>query len=185
MDINQLKKKGLILELEGAPYEIISAEHSRSGRGGAFVRTKLKNLISGQTLQKTFDGSNKVEEANVEWKKAKFIYKDGDKFYFMDAISYEQFFLSEKLLERESKFLKQGLEVKILYFQEQPVNIKLPKKVELEVTQAPPAIKGDSATTPNKTVTLETGLEINTPIFISQGDKVIINTEKEEYVERA
>lgn len=184
MDINDLKKTGIVIEFNNEPYSVIFSQHSRSARGGAFVRTKLKNLITGQVLEKTFTTSNKIKLADIEKSKANYLYAKEDKFFFMDVDTYEQFFLNRSSLAGQEKFLKQGIEVKILVFNKSPVNIELPKKVDIKVIQAPPSIKGDSATTPAKLVTLETGLKITVPIFVKKGDTIRINTDTGEYVSR-
>ncbi len=184
MDINNLKKTGLVIKFNNEPYQIIFSQHSRSARGGAFVRTKLKNLITGQTLEKTFNSSDKIEAADIKKTKANFLYSENDKFFFMNNNTYEQFFLNISSLDNQEKFLKEGEEVEILLFEENPVNIKLPQKVNLKVIESPPNIKGDSATSPSKNVVLETGYSINVPVFISKDDIVRINTETGEYVGR-
>ncbi len=184
MDINDLKKLGTVIKFEDAPYQVIFSQHSRTGRGRAFVRTKLKNLITRRVLEKTFNASDKIEEADISQSKVNFLYQKGDEFYFMDATSYEQFFLNQKTLSDKIDFLKEGMEVEALVFNKVPVNIRLPKKVTLEVIEAPPGIKGDSATTPSKIVTLENGAKLTVPIFIKKGDKIIVNTETGEYVSR-
>jgi len=184
MDINSLKKIGLVIKYNNEPYQIIFSQHSRVARGGAFVRTKLKNLITSQTLEKTFNSSDKIQEANIEKAKANFLYSENDKFFFMNKDTYEQFFLNINSLGDQKKFLKEGEEIKVLLFEENPVNIELPQKVNLKVTEAPPNIKGDSATSPSKNVVLETGYTINVPVFISKDDIIKINTETGEYVSR-
>ena len=185
MDINNLKKTGLVIKLNNEPYQITFSQHSRTARGGAFVRTKLKNLITGQTLEKTFNSSDKIQGADIEKAKANFLYSENDKFFFMNNNTYEQFFLNVDSLGNQKKFLKEGQEVKILIFERNPVNIELPQKVNLKVIESPPNIKGDSATSPSKNVVLETGFSINVPIFISKDDIIKINTETGEYVSRA
>ncbi|MBL7141561.1 elongation factor P [Patescibacteria group bacterium] len=184
MDINNLKKTGLVITLSNEPYQIIYSQHSKTARGQAFVKTKLKNLITGQTLEKTFTASDKVQEADVKKSKASFLYSKEDKFFFMNNQSYEQFFLDRRSLAGQEKFLKEGLEVSVLMFNKNPVNIDLPKKVELKVVEAPPNIKGDSATTPTKIITLETGTKINVPIFVKKDDLIRVNTKSGKYVER-
>ncbi len=184
MEINDLKKIGLVILLNDAPYQIIFSQHARTAQRRAFVRTKLKNLITGQILEKTFNASDKIAEADIEKSRANYLYAEGNKFFFMDTNTYEQFFLDRGLLSGQEKFLKQGLEVSVLMFNKNPINIELPKKVDLKVTEAPPSIKGDSATTPTKIIILETGAKITAPIFVEKGDIIRINTDTGEYVER-
>lgn len=184
LDINDLKKTGVIINYENQPYQIIKSQHTHVARGGASLRAKLKNLITGQTLERVFTSSDKIISADIERSKANFLYAEGNKYYFMDNRSYEQFFLESKILAGQEKFLKEGLTVDVLLFNQSPVNIELPKKIDLKVSEAPPGIKGDSATTPTKNITLETGLKIIVPIFIKTGDIIKINTETGEYVGR-
>lgn len=184
MDINNLKKTGLVIKYNSEPYQIIFSQHSRTARGGAFVRTKLKNLITGQTLEKTFNSSDKIEGADIEKANASFLYSEDDKLFFMNNSTYEQFFLNVSSLGSQRKFLKEGGIVEVLLFEGSPVNIELPQKVELRVIESPPNVKGDSATSPSKNVVLETGFTINVPVFVSKDDIIKINTETGEYVSR-
>lgn len=178
-------KSGKNILWEEQPYVVMSHEHSKTGRAGAVLRTKLKNLLTGAVLDKTFQGADKVEEADMSKSKAQFLYKEGDAFHFMDNTSYEQFSLDSDVIGDGKFYLLEGTEVTVLNFNDAPVNIELPIKVTLEVVEAPPGIKGDTAGTGGKVVTLETGLKISTPLFVNQGDKIIVNTEKGEYVSRA
>lgn len=184
MEINDLKKTGTVIVVNKEPYQVIFSQHARTAQRRAFVRTKLKNLVTGQILEKTFNASDKIEEANIEKSKANFLYAEKDDLFFMDNQTYEQFSLKMSCLWDQEKFLKEGTEVGVLMFDKRPINVDLPKKINLKVIEAPPSIKGDSATTPTKTVTLETGAKINVPIFIKTGDVIRINTESGEYVER-
>lgn len=184
MDVNELKKTGIIINFDNSPYQVIFSQHSKTARGRSFIRTKIKNLITGQILEKTFSSSDKIEKADIEKTKANFLYHEDDKFFFMNNENYEQFFLNKKILSNQEIFLKEGTEVEVLIFNQNPVNIELPKKINLKVIEAPPSIKGNSSTSPSKTVILETGVKINTPIFIKKGDIIKINTTTGEYVER-
>jgi elongation factor P len=184
MDINDLKKIGLVIQLDGQPYEVIESQHARTAQRRAFVRTKLKNLITGLVKEKTFNAGDKIEEANLEKIKANFLYADQEDVFFMENKNFEQFSLSRKQISPKDKFLKDGQEVTILIFNGKPISIELPAKVELKVIEAPPGIKGDSATNIMKKVKLETGLEIDAPLFIKAGDIIRVNTETGEYVER-
>jgi elongation factor P len=178
-------KSGKNILWEGQPFVVLSHEHSKTGRAGAVLRTKLKNLLTGAVLDKTFQGSEKVDEADMSKTKAQFLYKESNDFNFMDNTSYEQFSLSTEVIGDASSFLLEGTEVTVLNFNDIPVNIELPIKVTLTVVEAPPGIKGDTAGTGGKVVTLETGLKISAPLFVNEGDKIIVNTEKGEYVSRA
>ena len=193
ISVNQLKimlglsdiKCGKNILWEDQPYVVLSAEHSKTGRAGAVLRTKLKNLLNGSVLEKTFNGSDKADEADMSKSKAQYLYAEQDGFVFMDMTSYDQFTLSKETIGNAPLYLLEGTEVTVLNFNEIPVNIELPIKVTLTVVEAPPGIKGDTSGTGGKVVIMETGLKVSTPLFINEGDKLIINTDKGEYVSRA
>lgn len=183
LNINDIKiGKGIVLS--GEPYAVIFCEHSKMGRAGAVLRTKVKNLITGAILEKTFQGADKIEEAEIEKSQAQYLYKEGENYVFMDNENYDQFFLAREVLGNSSEYLIEGTEAIILNFNNNPVNIELPVKMKLKVVEAPPGIKGDTASGGDKLVKLETGLEITAPLFIKQGDEIIVNTEKGKYVSR-
>ncbi|MBL7058549.1 elongation factor P [Patescibacteria group bacterium] len=177
-------KIGKIVKINNEPYIVIKNEHHKMGRGGAILKTKLKNLINGSVLDKTFQGNDKAEPADTEKKDASFLYKDDDSAHFMDNTSYEQFSLPLTTIGDVHKFLIEGLTVQVLYYNDTAVTVELPIKVELKVTSAPPGVKGNTAGNTYKTVELETGAEIQAPLFVNSGDKIRINTETGEYVER-
>ncbi|HEX8974329.1 MAG TPA: elongation factor P [Patescibacteria group bacterium] len=178
-------KSGKNILWEGQPYVVLTHEHSKTGRAGAVLRTKLKNLLTGAVLDKTFQGSEKVDEADMSKTKAQYLYNEPEGYVFMDMSSYEQFTFSKDVIGDAYLYLLEGTEVTVLNFNGNPVNIELPIKVTLTVVEAPPGIKGDTAGTGGKVVTMETGLKVSAPLFINEGDKLIINTEKGEYVSRA
>lgn len=163
---------------------MIFREHSKLGRGGAILRSKIKNLLTGAILDITFKGNEKFEEAKMSRSRAQFTYKDAGKFNFMDSQTFEQFELDKNQIGTQGDFLKEGVEVDVLSWNGKPINISLPFKVDVKVVEAPPAIKGNSAGAVTKQVVLETGAKINAPIFIKAGDVVKVNTETGEYVER-
>jgi elongation factor P len=178
-------KTGKNIVLDGAPFAVLYHEHSKTGRAGAVLRTRLKNLATGAVLEKTFQGSDQISEADVIKGKAQFLYKEGAGYAFMDNVSFEQFSLSAEALGNAVDYLIEGTEIIVLYFNSNPINIELPIKMKLKVTDAPPGIKGNTVSTGGKAVTLETGLKISTPLFVNAGDEIIVNTEKGEYVSRA
>lgn len=178
-------KTGKKIILNNEPYAVLEHSHSMIGRGGAVVRTKLKNLLSGAIIDHTFQGADKSEEAEISKSKAQYLYRENTAYQFMDMESYDQFSLGQEALGDRVAYLVEGTEVTTLNWNGHPINVELPIKVTLAVTDAPPGIKGDTASGGNKVVTLETGLKITTPLFIKQGDRVIINTEKGTYVSRA
>ncbi|OQA51991.1 MAG: Elongation factor P [candidate division WS2 bacterium ADurb.Bin280] len=175
---------GTFAVYNGAPHQVIYREHSKLGRGGAILRSKIKNLLTGAIIDITFKGNEKLEEAQISRSKAQFTYKDDSLYNFMDSSNFEQFSLSSDQIGQQGEFLKEGLEVDVLSWNSKPINISLPFKVDLEVVEAPPSIKGNSAGAVTKIVVLETGAKINAPIFIKAGDIVKINTQTGEYVER-
>jgi elongation factor P len=183
LSINDVKA-GKNIILNGEPYAVLYHEHSKTGRAGAVLRTKIKSLANGTVLERTFQGADKISEADISKSKAQYLYKDAGGYVFMDNDTYNQFTLSEKVLDSASNYLIEGTEVTILNFNDNPINIELPIKMKLKVAEAPPGIKGDSVSSGGKLVTLETGLKISTPLFIKTGDTVIVNTETGEYVSR-
>lgn len=176
---------GTFLVYNGQPHQLVWREHSKLGRGGAILRSKLKNLITGALFDITFKGNEKLEEADIAREKAQFTYKDQSGYHFMNTKTYEQYDLQESIVGKSGEFLKEGMEVDILSWDSRPINVNPPIKVDLEVTQAEPATRGNTAQgSVSKPVILETGAKILSPIFISVGDIVKINTETGEYVER-
>ncbi len=178
-------KTGKIIKVSDEPFLVVKADHHKMGRGGAVLKVKLKNLINGNMLDKTFQGNEKAEIAETSTKKVNFMYRDETNAYFMDNETYEQFSLPIDQIEEKLKFLKEGIDVDMLYFNGKPVAIELPIKINLKVVSAPPGVKGNSAGNVTKVVKLETGAEISAPMFINEGDEIRVNTETGEYVERA
>jgi len=178
-------KTGRTIIHNGEPYLVLDYLHSMIGRGGAVMRTKLKNLLSGVIIDYTFTGAEKVEEAEMSKSHASYLYHEGEQYQFMDTETYDQFFLTEEVLGGMTKYLIEGTEVSILNWNSRPINIEIPVKVTLAVTDAPPGLKGDTASGGDKVVTLETGLQVTTPLFVKSGDRIIVNTETGKYVSRA
>ncbi|NTU66952.1 MAG: elongation factor P [Candidatus Moranbacteria bacterium] len=178
-------KSGKTIILNGVPFAVLYHEHSKTGRAGSVLRTRLKNLATGAVLEKTFQGAEQVDETEIKKSKAQFTYKEGNDYNFMDTESYEQFSLSKEVLGENVDYLIEGAEVLFLYFNDNPINIELPVKMTFRVTDAPPGIKGNTVSTGGKLVTIETGKKIATPLFVEAGDSIIVNTEKGEYVSRA
>ncbi len=184
LSLNALKT-GDYIKLNNRPYLVVSTQHLHIGRGGAVLKIKIKDIVENNLLEKTFKGDEKIEEAEIKKRKAIFLYQKGENVFFMDGENYEEFNLPLSLLKEKIKFLKEGSEVKVIIFENKPITIELPKKVELKVISAPPGVRGDTAQgSVTKPVTLETGLKIQAPLFIKEGDIIRVNTEKEEYVER-
>jgi len=182
ISLGQIKKGQTILH-NNEPYLVLEASHHKMGRGGAVVKTKLKQLKGDATIEHTFQGNDKVELADLSYKRVQFLYSDETGAHFMDE-SYEQFSLDLDLAKDSLSYLKDGQNVDIAFWESLPVSIKLPPKVDLKVTESPPAVKGDTANNPSKTITLETGLTVQAPMFVVIGDTIKVNTETSEYVER-
>ena len=177
-------KNGKNIIFNDAPYKVLYTEHSKMGRAGAVLRTKLKNLLNGSVLERTFQGAEKVDEADITTSKAQYLYQEGNNFCFMDSDDYDQFTFPKDVLGDATNYLVEGTEVTILNFNGIPINLEVPIKVKLKVIEAPPGIKGDTVSSGGKLVTLETGLKIGAPLFVKEGDILIVNTERGEYVSR-
>ena len=177
-------KKGTIIELEEQPYQVVEYSQKVMGRGGSIVNVKIKNLLDGRVLAKTFKGSDKIASAQIDYKKAQFLYADKDAAYFMDQETFEQISLPVAAVKEQLKFLPENTQVRLQYYKERAVGIDLPIKVPLKVVEAPDVVRGDTQSTVMKTAKLETGAEISVPIFIKAGDVVVIDTRDGSYVER-
>ena len=178
-------RNGVTIELEGNIYQIIEFQHVKPGKGAAFVRTKLKNIVSGGVVEKTFRPTEKCPTAHIDRKDMQYLYSDGDLYYFMDMETYEQQPIDKSKLGSAFQFVKENMEVKVLSYKGNVFGVEPPNFVELEVTETDPGFKGDTATNATKPATLETGAEIKVPLFINQGDMIRIDTRTGEYMERA
>lgn len=178
-------KTGKKILFRDEPHLVLEYQHSKTGPQRAVLRTKLKNLVNGAIIDYTFKGAESAEEVEVTRATAQFLYHQGDEYSFMDMESYDQFTLDKGVLGSMSDYLVDGTEVTILKWNERPLNVELPVKMTFTVADAPPGIKGDTASGGDKVVTLETGLTVTTPLFVKTGDRIIVNTEKGEYVSRA
>ncbi len=177
-------RNGTTFEMEGNVYRIVEFQHVKPGKGSAFVRTKLKNVITGATLEKTFNPSDKFPAAEIEKKVMQYLYNDGGLYYFMDNETYDQIPLNEDQLGDCLKYLKENMEVTILSFKGNTFAVEPPTFVELEVTYTEPGFSGNTTTTSGKPAKLETGLEIQVPLFVNIGDVLKIDTRTCEYMER-
>jgi elongation factor P len=176
-------RRGLKIEINDEPFTIVSFQHVKPGKGGAFVRTKLKNLLNGNVVDRTFRSGEKVGKPDIEEKEMQYLYTDGD-FHFMDNDTYEQTALAADLVGNDKDFLQENSVVTVLFYKGRVVNLELPTFVILEVTEAEPGLKGDTASSVTKPVTVETGARINVPLFINPGDRLKIDTRTGEYMER-
>ncbi len=178
-------RNGVTFEMDGNVYQIIEFQHVKPGKGAAFVRTKIKNVITGGVVEKTFNPTEKMPKAHIERKNMQYLYNDGELYYFMDPESFEQIPLNAETLGDALKFVKENDEVLILSFKGNVFGVEPPNFVELEVTETEPGVKGDTATNVVKPATLETGATINVPLFINTGDKIKVDTRTGSYMSRA
>lgn len=184
LGITQLKTNTKI-ELDGEPFVVLQYQHAKMGRGGAVVRTKLKNLKTGATLSKTFQGNDKVQPARLEPRTGQYLFADGGTYTFMDTGTFEQFAIPSSVVGDQAKLLKEGLEVQLLQFKGQVIAVELPIKVPYKVIETDPGLKGDTAAGGSKPAKLESGASVTVPLFVQTGDSVVIDTRTGAYVERA
>ena len=178
-------RNGVTFEMDGQVVQIIEFQHVKPGKGAAFVRTKIRNVISGAVTEKTFNPTDKYPTAFVERKEMQYLYNDGDLYYFMDNESYENIPINRATLGDNFKFVKENMDCKVLSYKGSVFGVEPPFFVELEVTKTDPGFKGDTATNATKPATLETGAEIRVPLFINEGDMIRVDTRTGEYMERA
>ena len=183
ISINEVKS-GLTILIDGQLYIILEYQHVKPGKGAAFVRTKLRNLKSGATLEKTFRGEEKIEEAFIEEQRLQYLYHSDNVYYFMDQQSFEQISVSEEILGKNAQFLKDALDVTAQSYKNEIISIELPIFIELKVEHTEPGLKGDTAKSATKQAALETGATVAVPLFIQPGDIIKIDTRTGEYVER-
>lgn len=178
-------RTGLTIEVDNGIWRVMDFQHVKPGKGAAFVRSKLRNLRNGNVQEKTFRAGEKVAKAQIDNRKMQYLYANGDQHVFMDSESYEQIELPSSAIEHELMFLQENMEVHIMMYNHETLGVELPNTVELEVIETEPGIKGDTASGGSKPAKLETGLIVQVPFFINQGDKLIINTSEGSYVSRA
>ena len=177
-------KKGLTIEIDGQVWVIVDFQHVKPGKGAAFVRTKMKNVISGGVIEKSFSPTEKFPKALVERKEMQYLYNDGELYYFMDTETYDQLPLNFEKVEEALPYMKENMEVTIKFFKGDAFSVEPPNFVEMEVTETEPGFKGDTATAGNKPAIIETGAKIMVPLFINQGDTIRIDTRTGEYMAR-
>lgn len=177
-------KKGTVCQIDGKPYRVVEYSQKVMGRGGSIVNVKLKNLIDGSLIPKTFKGQDKIERAEVSNKTVQYLYSDGTDFHFMDPQSFEQFQLNAETVDTASSYLKEGDELSLQFFGDRVINVELPKNLFLEVTYAEDVVKGDTTSSVLKDATVETGLVVKVPAFIKVGDVISVDTTTGEYRER-
>ena len=178
-------RNGVTFEMDGNVYSILEFQHVKPGKGAAFVRTKIRNVISGAVTEKTFNPNDKYPTAYIERKDMQYLYEDGDLYYFMDLETYEQIPISANVLGDGFRFVKENMDCKVLSYKGNVFGVEPPNFVELEVTKTDPGFAGNTATNATKPATLETGAEIKVPLFINEGEMIRIDTRTGEYMERA
>jgi elongation factor P len=183
VDTSQFRN-GLKIELDGEPFTMVYFQHVKPGKGGAFVRTKVKNLKTGRVLDRTFRAGERVEEADVEERTMQYLYQDGENHVFMDTQSYDQIPFTPEQVGDARKFLKENLEVSVVLWRGRPIGVELPSFIEATVTRCDPGIKGDTASGATKPATIETGAVLQVPLFIKEGDVLRVDTRTGAYVER-
>jgi elongation factor P len=177
-------KKGVLITLDGKPYRVVDYSQKVMGRGGSIVNIRIKNLLDGSVIPKTFKGAEKIEPAHVENRTVQYLYQDGDNYNFMDGETFEQFELSSEVVGDVTQYLKEGNEVSLQSYDGKVINVELPNNLFLEVTYTESVVKGDTTSSVLKDATLETGLVIKVPSFIKIGDTVKVDTRTGEYLER-
>lgn len=177
-------KGGLLVEIDGTVYSVVEYQHHKPGKGGAVVRTKLRNVKQGTVVDKTFKASEKLEVAEVDKKQVQFQYRAGDEFHFMDMGTFEDVVLSSESLGENLNYLLEGMELEVWLYDGEPIGIEIPNSVELEITDCPPAFKGNTAAGNTKPATTETGLVVQVPYFIERGEKIRVDTRSGQYLER-
>ncbi|SIS36933.1 elongation factor P [Salimicrobium flavidum] len=184
ISVNDLKT-GLTIEVDGGIWSVMDFQHVKPGKGAAFVRTKLRNLRNGNIQEKTFRGGEKVNRAHIETRKMQYLFSSGEMHTFMDTQTFDQVELPEKQIGDKLNFLIENMEVSIQTYEGETIDVDLPKNVKLEVTETEPGVKGDTASGGTKPATLETGLIVQVPFFVNQGDILLISTDEGKYVSRA
>ena len=184
INVNDLKV-GMTIMYENNIYSVMDTQHVKPGKGAAFVQAKLKNLRSGSIIENRFNSSDKVEPARIEKKAMQFLYSMNDTYYFMNMSDYEQIELDKKLIGDDSELLKENLEVDIMFFEGEMLGMNLPDKIALKVTHTEPAVKGNTTSSAMKDATLETGKVVKVPLFIEEGEEILVSSKDGKYVSRA
>ena len=184
IDVNNLRK-GVTFELDGTLYKVLEYSHHKPGRGNATIRIKAINLRSGANLEKTFQSGDRVQEARLDFHNVQYLYSDGDLYHFMDLETYEQPAISAEIVGEAAGYLKENMEIKLTFYQGEPLDIDLPITVDLKVIRSEMAVRGDTATGVTKKVETETGVEVQVPAFINEGDTIRVDTRTGTYITRA
>src|SRR5512135_1883771 len=180
VDVNDLRR-GSAFELDGQLFRVLEYSHNKPGRGNATIRTKVRNIRTGATFEKTFQSGDRVQDVRIEAREMQYLYHDGDLYTFMDGRTYEQIMIDAKLLEENVTYLKDGMGVVVQMNGDEPLGIEMPTAVELKVVQSEVAVRGDTATGSNKLVTVETGYRLQVPLFVNEGDTIRVDTRTGSY----
>jgi elongation factor P len=183
IDVNDLRK-GVTFELDGQLFKVLDYNHHKPGRGNATIRVKARNLKTGSNIEKTFQSGERVPQANLDFHNVQFLYSDGDYFHFMDNETYDQPAIASKMVGELSGYLKEGMECKLTFYNNEPLDIEIPLTVDLKVTAAEVAVRGDTATGVTKKVKVETGISVQVPNFVKEGDTIRVDTRSGDYVTR-
>ncbi|MGD2162316.1 MAG: elongation factor P [Anaerolineales bacterium] len=183
IDVNELRS-GVTFELDGELFKVVEYSHHKPGRGKATIRTRVRNLRTDAMLEKSFISGDKVQDVRLDYRQCQFLYTDGEMYHFMDTDTYEQPALPAEAIGEAVNYLKENMEVKLTFYGNEPLDIDLPTTVDLEIVEAEMAVKGDTATGATKSVTTETGLSVQVPLFVEQGDVIRVDTRSGEYVTR-
>jgi elongation factor P len=183
IDVNELRK-GVTFELDDTLFKVLEYSHNKPGRGKATIRVKAVNLRTGTILEKTFTSGDRVHDVRLDFHNVQYLYTDGDLYHFMDLETYEQTAIPAQIIGETASYLKENMEIKLTFYQGKPLDIEIPITVDLLVTQAEMAVRGDTATGVNKKVTTETGLQVQVPAFITEGDTIRVDTRSGTYVTR-
>lgn len=183
IDVNDLRK-GVIFEMDGSLFRVLEYTHHKPGRGNAIIRIKARNIRTGTTLEKTFSSGDRVQDIRLDYHNVQYLYKDGNLYYFMDTETYEQPAVQQEVLGSSAGYLKEGMEVKLTLYGNEPLDVELPTSVDLKVVEAEVAIRGDTATGVTKRVVVETGTTVDVPSFVNAGDTIRVDTRTGAYVTR-
>jgi elongation factor P len=183
IDVNDLRK-GVTFEFDGQIYKVLEYSHNKPGRGNATIRTRLRNLKTGATIDRTFQSGDRVQDIRLDHHQVQFLYRDGDLYHFMDTETYEQPALTAEILGENAQYLHDGLQVKLTYYGDEPIDVELPTAVDLDVVESEPGVRGDTATGANKLVTTQTGFKVQVPLFVNVGDTIRVDTRTGAYVTR-
>jgi elongation factor P len=183
IDVNDLRK-GVTFEYDGQIFKVLEYSHNKPGRGNATIRTKLRNLKTGSTVDRTFQSGDRVQDIRLDHHQVTYLYRDGDLYYFMDTETYEQPALNAETLGDNVNYLKEGQAAKLTFYEDEAIEIELPSAVDLEIVESEAGVRGDTATGANKLVTTETGLKVQVPLFVNVGDVIRVDTRSGDYLTR-